>query len=148
MTSLSRRPIPVPPGVVAVVAAVVLLSTAIIVDADAVVPSASSPPPRHHHLRIRSRMEEQRKEEEQEEERVGASPSRFLGSVSMCGTNWSDANDTCLDVCESDEDCGPGRYCFHYMECTPPQAEAEAEAEDEDEDGALVYEEELSSFQQ
>ena len=75
---------------------------------------------------------------------MGASPSRFLGSVSMCGTNWSDANDTCLDVCESDEDCGPGRYCFHYMECTPPQAEAEAE----DEDGALVYEEELSSFQQ
>ncbi|KAL3801773.1 hypothetical protein HJC23_001169 [Cyclotella cryptica] len=40
-----------------------------------------------------------------------------------CGTNWQTAHDSCDTPCPSakDEDCGPGMYCFGYVDCTPPE---------------------------
>ena len=39
-----------------------------------------------------------------------------------CGTNWGVAYDNCNEPCPStkDEDCGPGKTCFGYVDCTPP----------------------------
>ncbi|KAL7482816.1 hypothetical protein ACHAW6_012959 [Cyclotella cf. meneghiniana] len=39
-----------------------------------------------------------------------------------CGTNWQTAHDSCDTPCPSakDEDCGPGMYCFGFVDCTPP----------------------------
>ena len=44
---------------------------------------------------------------------------RKLGVNSLCGQDWNDANTSCNASCVSDEDCGPGNFCFHYMDCTP-----------------------------
>ena len=44
---------------------------------------------------------------------------RKLGVNSRCGQDWNDANTSCNASCVSDEDCGPGNFCFHYMDCTP-----------------------------
>ena len=44
---------------------------------------------------------------------------RKLGVNSRCGQDWNDANKSCNASCVSDEDCGPGNFCFHYMDCTP-----------------------------
>ena len=65
--------------------------------------------------RVRSRTAHDDKEDV-----IIVTRSRSLGSLSICGTNWTDASSSCIDACESDESCGPGRFCFHYMECTPP----------------------------
>jgi hypothetical protein len=118
-----------------VVPFVVLAATAAISDAVVAVPPRGTRRRRRHHLR------------------------RSLGSLSICGSNWGDANAACLDICESDEDCGPGRYCFHYMECivgasnstnstaSPSPAMGTAMAATADPD-AMVFDEELSSFQE
>lgn len=50
---------------------------------------------------------------------------RKLGVNSRCGQDWNDANTSCNASCVSDEDCGPGNFCFHYMDCTPPKDNVE-----------------------
>lgn len=56
---------------------------------------------------------------------------RDLSAQAYCGSNWQDAFDTCNQECEqgNDSQCGPGRYCFGYVGCTPPQPEPEPYAE-------------------
>ena len=45
---------------------------------------------------------------------------RTLVTDSYCGRNWQEAHDNCNpNTCSTDEDCGPGLYCHHYIECTP-----------------------------
>ena len=45
---------------------------------------------------------------------------RTLVTDSYCGRNWQEAHDNCdPNTCSNDEDCGPGLYCHHYIECTP-----------------------------
>ena len=45
-------------------------------------------------------------------------------SGSYCGAGWQDAHDSCNRPCPSgnDSDCGPGNYCYRYVECIPPDA--------------------------
>lgn len=40
-----------------------------------------------------------------------------------CGLNWQVAYDKCNAPCPSakDEECGPGIYCFGFVDCTPPE---------------------------
>ena len=47
-----------------------------------------------------------------------------------CGTNWQTAHDSCDTPCPSakDEDCGPGMYCFGFVDCTPPEPPAQETA--------------------
>mmetsp|Transcript_28346 Transcript_28346/g.60845 ORF Transcript_28346/g.60845 Transcript_28346/m.60845 type:complete len:538 (+) Transcript_28346:85-1698(+) len=56
---------------------------------------------------------------------------RSLASMSYCGSNWQAAFDSCNKPCTlgRDEVCGPGQYCFGYVECTPPPS---AQEEDDD----------------
>ena len=51
-----------------------------------------------------------------------SSDGRDLSALAYCGSNWQDAFDTCDHECEqgNDSKCGPGRYCFGYVGCTPP----------------------------
>eukprot|EP00956_Cyclotella_meneghiniana_P008557 scaffold11587_cov49-Cyclotella_meneghiniana.AAC.3 len=50
-----------------------------------------------------------------------------------CGSNWQTAHDSCNAPCPSalDEDCGPGLYCFGYVDCTPPPDESPVSQEEE-----------------
>jgi hypothetical protein len=73
--------------------------------------TAKNHQPRHHHQHHQHQHANQQQQ----------SRSRSLVSAAYCGTNWQDAHDTCNTPCEAgnDEECGAGRYCFTYMECTP-----------------------------
>lgn len=50
-----------------------------------------------------------------------------------CGSNWQTAHDACDAPCPSalDEDCGPGMYCFGYVDCTPPADAVQSDATSE-----------------
>lgn len=96
------------------------LTTIAVAAAASVTPSSAILDHRHskqaqpgHHLR---RKLPQHQQQQQQRDLVDNPNNHY------CGTNWGVAYANCNEPCPSkkDEDCGPGKTCFGYVDCTPP----------------------------